>query len=295
MKILLPTDGSEYSEGAAKFLGRFNLQKEDEIIILYALNYVPIVTELESFYVDFKEIKDTVVPRVIDSTSKILKTVKAKISSRFVEDFPDKAIVDTAVSEHADIIIMGARGLKGISSYVVGSTTRSVAIKSHTPVFIIKPSQWEPSEKLKILFAADGSKYSDAMSKTLSAIPFPDSVEVTILNVVFPAFSDIPERFYLEINDRIKKIAADAREKEHAESEKTIKNVRKSLTGKFSKIDEMTIFGEPSKEILEAAEKIKADVIAVGSSGMRGIKGMIGSVSRYVLNHSRCSVLVGKD
>ncbi len=42
------------------------------------------------------------------------------------------------------------------------------------------------------------------------------------------------------------------------------------------------------------AKTFEADIIAVGSKGMRGIKGMLGSVSRYVLGHSGCSVLIGK-
>ena len=34
MKILLTTDGSVYSEGAAMFLSRFNLSRDDEILVL---------------------------------------------------------------------------------------------------------------------------------------------------------------------------------------------------------------------------------------------------------------------
>lgn len=38
MKILLATDGSEYSEGAAKFLTNFELSLNDEITILHIYN-----------------------------------------------------------------------------------------------------------------------------------------------------------------------------------------------------------------------------------------------------------------
>jgi hypothetical protein len=50
-----------------------------------------------------------------------------------------------------------------------------------------------------------------------------------------------------------------------------------------------------SAEILRAAEDLKADIITVGSSGMRGINGVFGSISRKILNHSRCSVLIAKS
>jgi len=47
-------------------------------------------------------------------------------------------------------------------------------------------------------------------------------------------------------------------------------------------------------EILGTAKTFEADIIAVGSKGMRGINGMLESVSWYVLGHSECSVLIGK-
>jgi nucleotide-binding universal stress UspA family protein len=294
MKILLATDGSEYSGAAARFLKRFNLTKEDEIVILYAVNWMPVFSELEAFYVDFGEIKKQVAPKILNSAEDILKTVKAKVSGMFVEDFPDKAIVTTAKEKGIDLIVMGARGLRGFSSYVIGSVTKLVAKHSPKPVLIIKPPHQELSGKLKILFATDGSGQSDAMGKILSSFPFPEDTEVTIMNVVFPVLSDIPERFALEINDRMKELAAGTREAELRESENILKKAHEFLRGKFSRVEEKTRFGDPSGEILHAAEELNADIIALGSSGMRGIKGMIGSVSRYVLNHSKCSVLIGK-
>jgi nucleotide-binding universal stress UspA family protein len=52
--------------------------------------------------------------------------------------------------------------------------------------------------------------------------------------------------------------------------------------------------GDPSSEILKTAEQTEADIIAVGCRGLRGIKRILGSVSRNVLAHSKSSVLIGK-
>ncbi len=142
MKILLATDGSEHSEGAAKFLTGFKLTPNDEISVLHAVNWVPLISEWESLYVDFRGIMDEVAPRILESTANILKSVNAKVSTSFVEDFPDKAIVNAVVKSDMDLIVMGARGVKGLGSYLVGSVTRLVAIKSPKPVLIVKPAQW---------------------------------------------------------------------------------------------------------------------------------------------------------
>lgn len=293
MKILLATDGSEHSEGAAKFLTGFKLTREDDILILNAVSWVPIAGEWESLYVDFRSVMNEVAPKILESASNILKPSAAKVRSTFVEDFPDKAILNAVDKSGIDLIVMGARGIRGIGSYVVGSVTRLVAIKAPKPVLIVKPPQWERSEKLKILFATDGSAHSEAMGRILSSVPFPDDTEVTVLNVMFPVLTDVPERFVMEINHKIKELVAGAREAETKASEEITGKSRELLGKRFLRITEMTKFGDPSDEILKTAEALKADIIAVGSSGMRGVRGMLGSVSRYVLNHSRCSVLVG--
>jgi nucleotide-binding universal stress UspA family protein len=293
MKILLATDGSEYSEAAAKFLTGLNFSPDDEISILHVISWVPIVSEWGAFYDNFKEIRDEVVPKILDSTANVLKPVNAKISASSEEGYPDKVIVDTSAESGADLIVMGARGIRGIGSHIIGSVTKLVAINSHKPVLIINPPPKETSGNIKILFATDGSAHSDSMGQVLSSVPFPDDTEVTILNVIATAFKDIPERFSMEINDRIKNIVAGTREKELKESAEIIDKAYKNLSGKFSKIEKLTRFGDPSVEILNAGETINADIIAVGTSGMRGIRGMLGSVSRYILNHSRCSVLIG--
>lgn len=292
MKILFATDGSEYSDGAAKFLTRFKLTKDDEISILHVMNWVPVMSEWETLYTDFREIREEIAPRVLASAENILKKTGARTGTSSIEGYPGKEISEAGSG--SDLVVMGATGLRGIGSMIVGSVTKEVAIKSHKPVLAIKPPQWETSGKLKVLFATDGSPFSDAMAKTLSSIPFPDDTEVTVLHVITSVLSDIPERFAIEINDRIKAIVAKEREKESGESEKTLEKAGEGLAGKFSSIKKISVFGDPSEEIINTAENMNADIIALGSSGMRGIKGMLGSVSRYVLSHCKCSVLIGK-
>jgi len=294
MKILLTTDGSEYSEEGARFLAGLPFSPDDEIAVLHAINWVPLVTEWESFYINFKEIQDEIVPRILDSAAHILEPVKAKISTSFREDYPDKAILDALEESGADLVVMGARGIRGLGSFIVGSVAKLVAIKSPKPVLVVKPPRRKSRAALKVLFATDGSVYSAAAGKVLSSIPLPDDTEITILNVLPTVFEDIPERFAMEINDRIKNIVAGTREQELKESERIIERARKELGGKFSTIKTTVKFGDPSILIINEAEAVDADILAVGTSGMRGIKGILGSVARYILNHSQCSVLIGK-
>ncbi len=294
MKILLTTDGSENSEGAAKFLRCLNLSSEDEITIFHALYWIPFLYDKESYYGTLKEIKQEIAPRIIDSAFEILKPVKAKICTAIIEGPPEECIIDAAMDSDMDMIVMGARGIKGIKSLFIGSVTRSVAIKSPKPVLVTKFPACERPEKIKILFATDGSEHSLATGEFLSKIPFHDNTEITILNVMPSEFLDIPETFAPEIVERFIELAEKFRSMRLIESKRITNQAREYLGKRFMSIDVLSEVGDPSTEILKTAETLKTNLIAVGCRGLRGITGMMGSVSRNVLSHSQCSVLIGK-
>ena len=299
MKILFATDGSEYSERAAKFLTRMNWSPEDSITVFHAVYAVPFQHDEKFHYDTLKAIKKDIAPRILDSALAVLKPVRAKLSVE-IEEFspgkctPDQCIVKAADSSDSDLIVMGARGVKGIASAFLGSVTRLAAINSPVPVLAVKPGALVNPETMKVLFAIDGSASSRASGEFLASLPFPDSSEITLLNVVSSSFSDVPERFTLEINDRIKEVVAKMRERELAESEKTIEQARAPLRKRFKNISALSKVGDPSAEILDMAKTMAADMITVGCRGLKGVKGVMGSVSRNVLTHSGCSVLIGK-
>lgn len=294
MKILLATDGSEYSERAAKFLTRLNWSSDDNITVFHAAYWIPFRYDEEFYLGTLKEIKKELAPRILDSALDILKPVQAKISIAIVEGSPEQCIVDAAVDSDMDMIVMGSRGIKGIESVFIGSVTRSVAVNSVKPVLVVKSPISAKSDKIKILFATDGSDYSQATIEFLSSMPFPDNTEVTILNVIWSNIFDIPERFVMEIDERIKKLVAGTRTMEFTESKKVIELAREYLNKRFKKIHVLSKVGDPSTEILKTVDTMEADIIAVGCRGLRGIKGMMGSVSRNILTHSKSSVLIGK-
>lgn len=294
MKILLAVDGSEYSEGAARFLSRFRMHSDDEVMVTHVINFVPFLNEME-FYADtIYRMKQEIAPKILDASVEILKDTEATLSTAVVEGDVDKSIIGAAVDSDADLIVTGAKGLKGIKSIIIGSTTRAIAHNSPVPVLVVKKAQWEMSEKLRILFATDGSEFADAAGKFLAGVPFGDASEITVLNVIRSAVHDIPERFIVEIDDRMKEEVARARTVEFAESNKTIQRAQEYLKDSFGKVEGLSKVGDPSIEILEVAEKHKADLIVVGCRGALGTKGKLGTISRDIIRHATCSFMIGR-
>ncbi|HET6514539.1 MAG TPA: universal stress protein [Thermodesulfovibrionales bacterium] len=294
MKILFATDGSDYSRAAARFLARFPFAADDEITVLHAISWVPFKDDKESHYAGLKRVKQEIAPRILDEAVTILKSTKAKISVALEEGYPDKTIFDGAAASGADLIIMGARGLRGFQSLIIGSVTRAVAMTSPKSALIVKVTQETLPGKMRVLFATDGSEYSYAAARLLKVLPFPEETELSILHTIWPPVSDIPERFVMEIDERVKDDVMKARTIEYAESERILEGAKEFLRGRFETIEGFTKIGDPSLEILNAAATFHTDVIALGHRGLRGIRGMMGSVSRNVLIHAQCSVLIGK-
>ena len=293
MNILLATDGSEYSKGAAKFLKCLKLSVEDEIKIFHAVYWIPFLYDAEFYIETFKEIKQEIAPKIVDSIIDILKPINARISTAIVEGSPAQCIIDAVRTSDIDMVVMGARGIKGIESLFAGSVTRAVAIKSPKPVLVTKlPVREQPV--FKVLYATDGSEYSRDTGNFLTSVPFPDNTEITALNVVPPEFLDIPETFAPKVNERIIEIRDQAQLIRLNNSQRIVEQAEEILSKTIRTIRILSEVGDTSAVILRVSEEIKADLIAVGCRGLRGIKGMMGSVSRNILAHSKCSVLIGK-
>ncbi len=295
MKILYATDGSHEAEGAASFLLRLDLSANDEIIVLHVVAVNPFLDTGEAYSSRIAQMRKEVAPRIIESACAVLGKTQAKITAEIVEGFPDRVLIARARESAAGLVVAGAKGVSGIKSHFIGSVTRSLAINCPRPVFVVRPSQPEHAQGLRILLATDGSLQAAATAQFVASIPFPGDTDVTVLNVVRPSLSDVPQRYAPEIDERFKADVARVRSEEYARSEAVIEEALRALSPAFARIEGRTRVGNPLDEILDEAVKVHSDIIAVGYHGKRAPLSMMGSVSRDILGHSPCSVLIGKQ
>jgi nucleotide-binding universal stress UspA family protein len=294
MKMLLATDGSKYSDGAARFLARFILSQADEITVLHVIPGVPFPHSGGSYKAALMQLGEELAPMIIDETAGLLKGLRAKVSTAVTTGHPAEAIVAVGKQSDSDLIVMGNRGMKAIGSFLLGSVTRAVAINSAQSVLVVKPPQGKQGGPLKVLFATDGSACAEETAKVLSLIPFHPDTSVTVVYVSLSAYMDIPDRFCPGMDERMKKIVSGMRLAETEHAEKILDQARTRLQGRFRKVAVLIKNGDPSEQVLQAAQETGADIIALGSRGIRGVSGMLGSVARNVLGHADCSVLVCK-
>ena len=294
MKILLATDGSDYSDGAARFLARFDFAQTDEITVLHVIPGVPFPHSSGPYNAAMVQLGEELAPKIVYETAVLLKGLRATVSTVVTTGHPAGAIMHVAAQSCSDMIVMGNRGMKAIGSLLLGSVTRAVAINSTRSVLVVKPPQGKPNGPLKVLFATDGSDCARETERVLSLMPFHPDTSVTVVYVSLSTYMDIPDRFCRGLDERVKKIVAGMKEAEMQHAEKVVGQAQARLKEKFRNVTALIKNGDPSEQILQAALETQVSVIALGSRGMRGVSGMLGSVARNVLGHADCSVLICK-
>lgn len=136
----------------------------------------------------------------------------------------------------------------------------------------------------KILIAHDGSKSSDKALRKAFEVAERFGAAVTVLSVV-------PELYLTELMevDRMRIV-----ETLRSEAEDAMAKVKKKATASMS-LKTVVKQGDPAEEIIEAARKMKADLIVTGSHGRHGAgRFLLGSVSSKVVDHAACTVMVVK-
>lgn len=145
---------------------------------------------------------------------------------------------------------------------------------------------------MKILFATDGAKQSDAAIEMISKFALKDGDEIRVVSVVdmaVPLAIDIYGG-YLPDTTELEKTARENAAKVLGDTAAKLANCFPRV-GLTISID--TLFGSPESRIVEAAEEMQPDLIVVGSHGYnRWERLLLGSVSDSVVHHAPCSVLV---
>jgi len=134
--ILIATDGSAYSEAAAR--------KAIEIAAYYrselkALSVVDVTVE---FMLRANEVYQSLVGKAKKFTNGIIEkasSANVKAESIVKDGEVYKVIIDAAEEYQADMIVMGSHGWSGIKRLLMGSTAERVLGHASFPVLIVKP------------------------------------------------------------------------------------------------------------------------------------------------------------
>lgn len=136
-KILVPVDGSGFSEKAALYAADFALLVGAEIILLNCRMQVPSVLSPDA-YDQARTGLSVRSDQLLGAYREIMVKAKVPFTDRILEGPVEDTIVQVAEIEQCDLIIMGSRGHSELEGLLVGSTTHRVLQAAPCPVTVVR-------------------------------------------------------------------------------------------------------------------------------------------------------------
>lgn len=282
-KLLLSTDGSEFSEGAIR--EAISLAKTCSSK-LFAVSVVETNPEYET-------LAPNLVEKEIEKAKGFLDSIKKRASKEGVDcetvvrqgEDSYQYVVEEASRNSAEMIIMGRRGRTGLKRLVMGSVTAKVI--GHAPCNVLVVPKDAKVDLKRILVATDGSRYSEKAAMEAVSIAKRSGAHLTIVAVV-PSESISPlDIVHTEMHRDL--IA----EKEQKVAQCNIDGVKGLAEKEGVAVSNLILEGRPHEAIVDIAKEKEIDLIVIGSHGKTGLeKLLMGSVTERVIVLSPCAVLV---
>ena len=185
-----------------------------------------------------------------------------------------------------DLVLAGTRGLAPWEQFFVGSTAKRLIRKCPSSVWIVKAEHVGPPKA--VLAATDFSDVSRRAVLEGLWVAQQASAEFHLLHVVDSM--DVPD----DIISRIPK-GSSLRSEINEEAKHRLDRFVESLNTDPDQLRLHLSFGTPWQEIGRLAKHLNLDLIALGTVGRSGIKGvLLGNTAEKVLDACDCSILTVK-
>jgi nucleotide-binding universal stress UspA family protein len=219
---------------------------------------------------------DSIVATTVDTAA------ATTIEQIVVNDLPAAALLD--VSEGADLLVVGARGLGPVRRLLLGSVSQACLHHASCAVAIVRDGTLDTAQRInRIVVGVDGSVTAGhALDWALEA----GRLHQATVQVVHA--SAIP----YGVGEPLAPVAYDTRSVEATARRTLDAAVAAADThGLPAPVTRTLALGNAAAALLDAAET--ADLMVVGSRGLGGFTGLVlGSVSHHVAHHSLCPVVV---
>jgi nucleotide-binding universal stress UspA family protein len=185
-------------------------------------------------------------------------------------------------SGHAQLIVVGSRGLGGFTGLLVGSTAVSLSAHSHCPVAVVHGASTAPPDA-PVVVGVDDTTTSDVALTTAFEFAQRHRAPLRAVHAWYSVQAD--DMWSAE---------------EYWGSAQTDEErwLAEQLAGWNEKFPDVTVQrfvsrGRPAPALLEHARNAK--LVVVGARGRGGFTGLLlGSTSQQLLHHSPCPVVVAR-
>ena len=142
-RVLIATDGSEFSATAVKAVAERPWPKETEVKVISVPEFSVWVGEFPTF--QLKQVEELnksaldAAKEAVASGAELLSQTGLKVTTYvvFEREAPAKTIVEEAARWNADLLVVGSHGRRGFDRLAMGSVSESVAMNAQCSVEVV--------------------------------------------------------------------------------------------------------------------------------------------------------------
>jgi len=283
--ILVPTDGSEHAELAARH-GLGLAERFDATV--HVVGVVDVAAAAGPF--DAGGVDDAFVDRLEAEAESAIDAVEAladsdaAVETAVLEGEPGEAIVDYIDEAGIDVVAMGTRGRRGLRRFVTGSVTEHVVRSAHVPVVTVRRTDQAPvTDYERVLVTTDGSEHAEAAVDHAVAVADAYDATLHVLSVVdiSAAAAGPTAAPPVDLLDQLRERGAEA-------TERIAERTRDAGVETVTEVRE----GFPGPGVLDYADEADVDLIAMGTHGRTGVdRLLLGSTTERTIRRATVPVM----
>ncbi|SQG63526.1 universal stress protein [Corynebacterium renale] len=286
--IVVAVDGSDASRTAVKWAA--NTANKRGVPLRLASSYVmPQYLYAEGMVPPqelFDELQSETLEKIEDARTIALEVAPdIKIGHTIAEGSPIDMLLE--MSKEATMVVMGSRGLGGLSGMVLGSVSAAVVSHAYCPVVVVREDN-PVNDNTKygpVVIGVDGSEVSQKATEYAFAEANARGAELVAVHTWMD----------MQVQASLAGLAAAQAQWEEVEQEqKALLDERLApLVEKYPNVEVKKVItrDRPVRALTDVAEG--AQLLVVGSHGRGGFKGMLlGSTSRALLQAAPCPMMV---
>jgi nucleotide-binding universal stress UspA family protein len=202
-----------------------------------------------------------------------------EVQSQLVVGFPIPVL--TAVARQAELVVIGDRGLGGVTGLLLGSVAVALAAHAACPVVVVRGEAEAPDPSAPVVVGVDGSPTSEAALAFAYEAASTRNVPLVAVHTWWDLLVD-PTMAPLLDWDAIENDEREVLAERLAGWGEKYPDVR---------VQRLVARDHPAHALVE--QSLRAQLVVVGSRGRGNVAGLVlGSVSHAVLHRAHCPVAV---
>jgi nucleotide-binding universal stress UspA family protein len=286
MKVLYGTDGGRPAAQALSLLERTVTPDKTEVTVVTVVG----PGDAETVSLD-DEMPDVGSPTaILRLAQERLEAGGFEVDGKVLQGRPGARILEEIDEGGFELTVVGAGNRSRLGRLLLGSVSTKVLHASPTSVLVVHRVS-ERAGSNRVLFGTDGSADANVALAQITALFDPTSCQIKVLTVaehLMPKISfPIPRLAYAT--------AAPTPEQEEewmaAALEPAEQSAEKLRAAGF-RAEAEAVLGAPAQHLLADADKMKADIVVVGTRGLGAVeRAVIGSVSDQVVREAPATIV----